>query len=262
MRLRLCSTTWLVALLLTLPASAHAQSAPFRWHGAVAQGAAVEIKGVNGDVIADPSGSNEVEVVAEKSARRSDPDSVKIDVVQHADGVTICAVYPSRDGDRPNACAPGKDGRMNVRDNDVTVKFTVKVPAGVRFIGHTVNGEVEAQRLGGAVDLSTVNGSVNFSTSASGRASTVNGSIKGDLGRADWSDTLEFSTVNGSVVLTLPADLSTDVKAQTVNGDIATDFALTITGRWSRRRVEGTIGSGGRLLSIETVNGGITLKRS
>jgi hypothetical protein len=37
---------------------------------------------------------------------------------------------------------------------------------------------------------------------------------------------------------------------------------LTITGRWSRRRVEGTIGGGGRMLSIETVNGGITLKRS
>jgi hypothetical protein len=262
MKLRLCSAGSVVAMMLTLASTVNAQSAPFRWHGSVAQGAAVEIKGVNGDVIAEASGSNEVEVVAEKSARRSDPESVKIDVVQHGDGVTICAVYPSRDGDRPNECAPGKDGRMNVRDNDVTVKFTVKVPVGVRFIGHTVNGDVEAERLGAAVDLTTVNGSVRFSTSASGRASTVNGSIKGDLGRADWSDTLEFSTVNGSVVLTLPGDLSTDVKAQTVNGDISTDFALTITGRWSRRRVEGTIGGGGRMLSIETVNGGITLKRS
>ena len=262
MRLRLYSVPALILALLTFPSTSQAQSAPFRWHGAIAQGAAVEIKGVNGDVIAEPSGSNEVEVVAEKRARRSDPESVTIEVVQHGDGVTICAVYPSRDGDRANECAPGKGGRMNVRDNDVTVKFTVKVPAGVRFVGHTVNGDVEAQRLGAAVDLSTVNGSVNFSTSGSGRASTVNGSIKGDLGRADWSDTLEFSTVNGSVVLTLPSDLNTDVKAQTVNGDISTDFPLTITGRWSRRRVEGTIGGGGRMLSIETVNGGITLKRS
>ena len=29
---------------------------------------------------------------------------------------------------------------MNVRDNDVTVTFTVHVPAGVRFAGRTVNG--------------------------------------------------------------------------------------------------------------------------
>ena len=261
MRIRLCSSAALLASLLTIAATAQAQSAPFRWHGSIAQGAAVEIKGVNGDVVAEPAAGNDVEVVAEKQAHRSDPETVTIDVVQHADGVTICAVYPSRDRER-NECAPGKGGRMNVRDNDVTVKFTVKVPAGVRFLGHTVNGDVQAERLGAAVDLSTVNGSVNFSTSGSGRASTVNGSIKGDLGRADWSDTLEFSTVNGSVVLTLPGDLSTEVKAQTVNGDIATDFPLTITGRWSRRRVEGTIGSGGRMLSIETVNGGITLKRS
>lgn len=260
MRLRFFPIVFLLGLLAA-PSGANGQSTPFRWHGTVAQGAAIEVKGVNGDVIAEPSGSNEVEVVAEKRSRRSDPESVNIEVVQHGDGVTVCAVYPSRDGDRPNECAPGSGGRMNVRDNDVTVKFTVKVPAGVRFVGRTVNGDVEAQHLGGAVALSTVNGSVNFSTSASGRASTVNGSIKGNLGRADWSDTLEFNTVNGSVDLTLPNDLNTDVRAQTVNGDIATDFPLTITGRWSRRRLEGTIGGGGRLLSIETVNGGITLKR-
>jgi hypothetical protein len=36
---------------------------------------------------------------------------------------------------------------------------------------------------------------------------------------------------------------------------------MTVTGRISRRRVEGTIGGGGRLLSLESVNGSITLKR-
>lgn len=251
----------LFAVLIGAPTLAQAQSGPFRWHGTVAPGAAIEIKGVNGKVVAGPAGGNEVEVVAEKRARHSDPESVTIDVVTHGDGVTICAVYPSRDGERANECAPGDGGRMNVRDNDVNVDFTVKVPAGVRFIGNTVNGDVEAERLGAAVSLKTVNGSVNFSTSSTGHATTVNGSIRGDLGRADWTDTLEFNTVNGSVVLTLPPDVSTDVKAQTVNGDIATDFPLTVTGRWSRRRVEGTIGGGGRMLSIETVNGGITLKR-
>ena len=111
------------------------------------------------------------------------------------------------------------------------------------------------------VALKTVNGSVTFSTSGGARASTVNGSIKGEMGRADWSDTLEMSTVNGGITLTLPPTLSTDVKATTVNGDINTDFPMTVTGRVSRRRVEGTIGGGGRLLSLESVNGSITLKR-
>jgi hypothetical protein len=220
-----------------------------------------EIKGVNGDVRAEPSGSNEVEVVAVKRANRDNPDSVRIDVVPHAGGVTICAVYPTRDGQRPNECAPGDGGRMNVQNNDVSVRFTVRVPAGVTLIGKTVNGAVDAMRLNGDVTLTTVNGSVTFSTTGGARATTVNGSIRGQMGRADWSNTLEMSTVNGSITLTFPPDLNTDVKATTVNGDISSDFPLTVSGRISRRRLEGTIGGGGRLLSLDSVNGSITLKR-
>src|SRR3954471_21853201 len=196
-----------VASLVIGAGSASAQN-PFRWHGTIAQGNAIEVKGVNGDIRAEASGSNEVEVVAEKRSRRDNPEDVRIEVVQHGDGVTICAVYPSRDGERPNECQPGSGGRMNVRNNDVTVRFTVRVPAGVRLIGRTVNGDVEAEHLNASVALTTVNGSVTFSTSASGRATTVNGTIRGELGRADWTDALEFTTVNGSINLTLPPDLS------------------------------------------------------
>ena len=251
----------IAALVLSVPPRAAAADA-FQWHGSIGPGRSIEIKGVNGDVRAEPSGSNEVEVVAEKRAMRDDPESVRIDVVPHDGDVTVCAVYPTRDASRPNECVPGEGGRMNVQNNDVTVRFTVKVPAGVRLIGRTVNGDLEAKHLNGPVVLSTVNGSVDFSTSASGRAKTVNGTIHGEMGRADWDDTLDFSTVNGSISLTLPSDLNADVKAQTVNGDISTDFPLTVSGRISRRRLEGTIGGGGRTLSLETVNGGITLKRS
>ena len=81
------------------------------------------------------------------------------------------------------------------------------------------------------------------------------------MGRADWTDTLEMSTVNGSITLTLPATLNTDVRASTVNGDIASTSRSPISGRVSRRRLEGTIGGGGRSLALESVNGSITLKR-
>lgn len=233
----------------------------FAWSGSIAQGRAIEIKGVNGDVVAGPSGSNQVEVTAEKRGRRDNPETVRIEVVPHGDGVTICAVYPARDGARPNECAPGDKGRMNVQNNDVTVRFTVRVPAGVTFVGQTVNGDVEALRLNGDVALKTVNGSVTFSTTGGGRASTVNGSIRGEMGRADWTDTLAMSTVNGSITLRLPASLDTELRASTVNGDISLDFPLAVQGRVTRRRLEGTIGGGGRTLALDSVNGSITLKR-
>ncbi len=42
----------------------------------------------------------------------------------------------------------------------------------------------------------------------------------------------------------------------------STSFPLTVTGRISRRSIQGTIGSGGRQLEMETVNGGIELRKA
>jgi DUF4097 and DUF4098 domain-containing protein YvlB len=151
---------------------------------------------------------------------------------------------------------------MNVRNNDVTVDFTVRVPAGVRFLGKTVNGEVEAAVLSSDVEANTVNGSIRISTAGYAEAQTVNGEIVASIGRATWSEALEFRTVNGGITLDLPAGLSTEVRAKTVNGDIQTDFPLMVTGRLGPRSVRGTIGSGGRRLALETVNGSIRLRKA
>ena len=234
----------------------------FRWSGRVASGQTIEVRGINGNVRAEASTGNEVEVTATKSGRRSDPKEVEIRVVEHAGGVTICAVYPSADSSRPNQCAPNGGGHSNVENNDVEVAFKVRVPRGVRFSGRTVNGGIETGALASDVDAKTVNGSINISSAGIARAKTVNGSITASLGRADWSGPLEFKTVNGAITLDLPSDMNADVKAETLNGNISTDFALTIMGRVSRRHLNGTIGSGGRALSLKTVNGSIHLRRA
>lgn len=247
------------AFLLAATARPAIPQQDFHWKGRIAAGKAIEIKGVNGDVSA-VVGSGEAEVSAVKTAKRSDPADVQIEVVEHEDGVTICATYPS-DGRRENVCAPGRGGHMNVRDNDVRVHFTVKVPAGVQFVGKTVNGEVDVANLASDVDVATVNGSIRISTSGYAEATTVNGSIVAAMGRADWRDGLEFTTVNGGITLDLPASLSTEVRASTVNGDILSDFPLIVTGRLGPRRVNGTIGAGGRELALSTVNGNIKLRK-
>jgi hypothetical protein len=238
------------------------EQSEFRWHEAMAAGRLIEIKGVNGSVEAEPSSSGEVEVVAAKRARRSNPDDVRIEVVRHGDGVTICAVYPNVDGHEANTCEPGQRGHMSVQNNDTTVNFTVRVPAGVRFSGHTVNGKVAANDLNADVDATTVNGSISVSTTGLARAKTVNGSIVAVMGRADWPDELEFKTVNGGIDLSFPASLSAQVEARTLNGNISTDFQMTVTGSFSRRHLTGTIGGGGRDLRLETVNGSVQIRRA
>jgi len=251
-----------LAALAFAATPAPAQTPEFRWHGRLAAGKRLEIKGVNGDVRAVGVASGEVEVTAAKHARRSDPDEVKIEVIEHEGGVTICAVYPTpRRAKRENACEAGDHWSSSTEDNDVTVDFEVRIPAGVRFGGQTVNGEMSAEGLKADVKASTVNGSVRVTTTGLAEASTVNGSVYVEMGRADWTDELDFSTVNGGITLILPARLDTEVRATSVNGDLVSDYPLTVSGRFGPRRMRGTIGAGGRSLSLSTVNGEIRLKK-
>jgi hypothetical protein len=251
-----------LVLLFTIVAAAPAAAQDWSWRKAVPAGRAVEIKGVNGDVSATAASGNEVEVIARKTARRSDPDDVRIEVVEHDGGVTICAMYPTPRGQRDNECLPGARGRSNTRNNDVNVDFEVRVPRGVRFVGKTVNGSVRATNLSADVQANTVNGSIRVSTAGLAEAHTVNGSINVRLGRADWDDSLQFQTVNGAIIVELAGDVNADVSATTVNGSLSSDWPMTMRGRWSPRHMNGKIGSGGRELALETVNGDIELRRA
>ena len=77
----------LAVVLAAWPAQMTAQD--FEWRGRIERGDEIEIKGVNGDVLAEFTNGDHVEVVATKRGRRSDPEEVEIEVVQHRDGYTI-----------------------------------------------------------------------------------------------------------------------------------------------------------------------------
>ena len=247
------------------PVRAQEQAPPFDWSGALAQGKTIEVVGVNGDIDVAFSTDNRVHVHATRTARRSDPSSVRIEVVEHANGVTICAVYPTPSNSRrENSCEEG-GGQMSVNDNDVEVDFTVRVPAGVRFAGSTVNGGVEVAGLRSDVEASTVNGDVRVETTGMAEASTVNGDIRARVGATTLARDMDFSTVNGSIELSAPAGLNADLEAATVNGEIESDFDVQgrqqSDHRGPRSWVRGTIGSGGEDLDLSTVNGAIRLRR-
>ena len=254
-----------VAALLSLTAVAVAagQGQDFNWHGRLAAGKRLEVKGVNGDVRAVLASGAEAVVNARKHGRRSDPDDVEIKVVESDDGITICAVYPTPPRARQeNTCEPGDSWHSNTENNDVVVDFEVQVPAGVIFDGRTVNGEMSAEGLKADVRASTVNGSVKVTTNGLAEASTVNGSVYAQMGRTNWSDEIEFSTVNGRITLVLPSgELNTEIRASTVNGEIESDYPVMVSGRFGPRKVRGTIGSGGRTLNLSTVNGDIRLQK-
>ncbi len=249
----------------------------FRWEGRVAAGGFVEVYGINGSVRAATGSGDRVRVEAEKTSDRGGEDEVEIIVNELANGVVVCAVYPGQRG----GCRPGQGAQGNVRDNDVSVRFEITLPETVRFVAHTVNGSVKTEPLGGDVEAQTVNGSIETASrrgdvtaktvngsvraEAAGvvRAETVNGSITARLGRTDWDGTLDLSTTNGSITLTLPSDLNATVHAEAGTGSITSDFPLTVRrDGYTGASAEGRIGSGGRRLNATVLNGSIKLRRA
>lgn len=254
--------TFVIALATTAFAAPQSDN-DFRWQGRIGAGKTVEVKGVNGVIRAEGSSSDDIEIVAVKRThwRQGDASKVQIKVVEHAEGITVCALYPQRDGNY-NTCKPGDGGMSNYKDNS-SVEFTVRVPRDVHFIGRAVNSDVVARGLGGNVIAETVNGGINVATKGYARADTVNGSISVVCGRADWEDSLEFNTVNGSIEVYLPENTRTEINASTVNGSIKTDLPVVIKGELNKRHLRGVVGGSGeagRELKLSTVNGSITIK--
>jgi DUF4097 and DUF4098 domain-containing protein YvlB len=254
--------TALVLALLLLVARGAAAEGDFYWSGAATRGKTVEIRNINGDIHAEPARDGKLEVTAIRTSKKDDPESVRIEFTQVGDHLMFCALYPTKDGYPANTCDAKGRSHSHSDNNDVTVQFRVKVPAGVTLEAHTVNGGIEALRLSGPIDAQTVNGEVKLSTTSYAEASTVNGSLEVAMDGRGWPDGLAFRTVNGDIRLDVTDAVNADLRAETMNGDIASDFPLTVLGRMKRNKVRATIGHGGTELALATLNGSIELRRA
>jgi hypothetical protein len=249
---------------LALPAlaagilAAIAPAQDFEWTGTVASGRTVEVRNIKGAISAKLAPGSEVRVEARKSGEQQ--DRVRVEVVPHAGGLLVCAVYLSATGEVLNPCTPG-ESKSNVKDPKADVGIVVLIPAGVHADLRSVNGAVDAAGLRGDVKARSVNGAVAVSTSGRAEASTVNGPLEVRMGVAPTSEAV-FQTVNGSVLVAVPGALNAQVEIATVNGRIETDFPLQVSGRFSSRSLSGIAGSGGPKLKLKTVNGNIRLKKA
>jgi hypothetical protein len=235
----------------------------FNWSGRIPSGGWLRVYNISGEIHVMPGDGDRTEIVAEKSWRRGDPRDVRIEVVRDGDNVTICALWHedaecTRRGIDDEGDHHG--GRHN--RNDTSVEFTVRLPRGVNVNVGTVNGGVDVRDVSGEVVASTVNGGVDATTSGGPvRASTVNGAVRVRMGALRGDDDLDFSTVNGSVIVELPAQVDADVEMATVNGGLRSDFPMTVTGRIDPRHMRATLGRGGRRIKLSTVNGSVELRK-
>ena len=250
-------------LVLASPAAAQQRSATddFTWQGRVPAGEWLQIRNINGQITVDRATGDQVEVVATKRWRKGDPADVRIETTRFGAGdqsALVCAIWGSS-----TTC--DSRGYHNERrhwdnDNDVSVDFNVKLPAGVRAELTSVNGTIRVVGASAEIIAETVNGAIDASTTIGPvKAETVNGDITVRMDALRGTEDLDFETVNGDVTAILPASFQGEVELETVNGSLHTDFPITVQGRFDPRHMRATIGSGGRRLKLTTVNGDVRL---
>lgn len=133
-----------------------------------------------------------------------------------------------------------------------------------------VEGDIEANDTNGAVTVTNVSGSVV--------ASSVNGKVVATLTRVTPGKAMAFTSLNGSVDVTLPASTKASLRLQSERGDIFTDFDIQAQasaapriddtrrrdGRYRiqvNRAVTGTINGGGPTIELRTMNGSVYLRK-
>ncbi|MFC1783526.1 DUF4097 domain-containing protein [Planctomycetota bacterium] len=128
--------------------------------------------------------------------------------------------------------------------------------------GVTHNGRVKIEQITGDIEMQTHNGSF-YCREVSGDMELVTHNGKVQAVYAESAPPVcDVSIVshNGSLDLTTPTNFSADVTVSTHNGSISTDLPLTITGKFGKRKINGTIGDGQGNLHLETHNGSIKIR--
>jgi hypothetical protein len=239
----------------------------FSWSHELAPGTSIHLRTMNGNVTVRGTAEPRAQVQGSKRWHRGRERDVQFVVDREGDDVYLCAIWTRRGGrcgdERYRPSPPRWLAMFSLfrRRTDMAASFEVMLPPGVRLDASTVNGGVTVTEAAGDVKAETVNGDIRASTTGGGLSlKTVNGSIRARAASLAKDAPVELETVNGSVRAELPSPLDAEVRLSTVNGRITTDFPVALSGRASARELRGTVGGGGRPVSLKTVNGSVELK--
>jgi hypothetical protein len=148
------------------------------------------------------------------------------------------------------------------RNHHWDVSYEVFVPRRADLSLQTHNGGISIMEVNGRIDFNALNGGVALRrVGGEVRGSTTNGGLSIELNGDRWDgESLDVSTTNGGVTMSIPENYSANLQTGTVNGSVNVDFPVTIQGKISKQ-IALNLGSGGALVKAMTTNGGVTLKR-
>ncbi len=163
------------------------------------------------------------------------------------------------------------------RGSDLTVQVPVNTSLNVRTLNggeitiEGVTGEIDAQNLNGAVIIRNVSGSVV--------AHSLNGAVTVSMASVKSGSPMSFSSLNGTIDVTLPGSVAADFSMKTNHGEIYSDFDVKLKsppkpiveesdskkGKYKVKTegaVVGAVNGGGPEYKFTTLNGNIYIRKA
>ncbi len=157
------------------------------------------------------------------------------------------------------------------------IDFEVKVPRNFSVDLKTVNkGSITVDNVDGTHEVSNTNGKITM-TNVGGSviADALNKDVTIGFRKIDNDATMMFSSLNGDIDISFPKDLKANVMARSDNGNVYTDFEITMdkskrnvktsnkSGVYQVKRekgISGKINGGGADMTFKTLNGDILIR--
>jgi len=176
-----------------------------------------------------------------------------------------------------------EDNVVNVSTGPMghTVDLTLQVPTATSLkLGCLNDGSIVVEKVEGEIEANNLNGPVTL-TSISGVvvAHSLNGEVVTQMDKVTPDKSMSFSTFNGDIDVTLPPQTKANVKLESQNGNIYSDFEIGFDktprqptvedgrkegGRYRivfDKGVVGTINGGGPEIRFRTLNGNIHVRK-
>jgi hypothetical protein len=171
--------------------------------------------------------------------------------------------------------------RVHVRSDSPNraITFEIEAPARSNLKLSTVNGgEILVENIEGELDVSNTNGGITLNRVAgSVNAGTTNGSVRATLTRVTAQKEMAFTSLNGTVDVTLPPETRANLRLRSDRGDVYSDFDVQLApsasviqenrgsnGRYriSRNRsIVGAINGGGPEFELRTFNSNVYVRK-
>jgi hypothetical protein len=229
----------------------------------------IDVSLVQGSITVRGGNRKDVLVMArpetDRPGRRYDPDATGMRRIPQTAGFRI-----SEEGNRVKIASDNPNR---------SISFEIEAPARTNLKLSTVNGgEILVENIEGDLTVSNTNGGITMNNVAGiVNAGTTNGNVRASMTRVTADKEMAFTSLNGTVDVTLPPATKANLRLRSDHGDVYSDFDVQLAasapviqesrgsnGRYriSRNRsIVGAINGGGPEFELRTFNSNVYVRK-